>query len=405
MTLRQLCLYAPAVCLLIAFTACNNSTGPKNESPKLGDTINPPDTTAYVDTTTHPDTTTVIDTTTPHDTIPVAPKPTSLDINGARTAPVGQAVSLTAVVKDSAGLILSGVPVVWTSSDSTLIQVSSTGTVTPKRIGTVVLTASASLFVRDTVLFTSALSPYTFVFADTGPEPERQLIRDGIQYAHAFHHAQLGRTIQEPTTVSGLFSATGCASGGAAAYTGSGSVVFCLGNQGWKANGPVRKQKIVQHELFHVWQFENKWISNAATAGATWLIEGSAEWMGYQGIAARGLISFETALGCQIKEAADFAMRTPPGLPALSAVETRMAFQNTQGPLYTHSMLAAEYLISGGGTGGPMAFKVYADGIAGGTEWHAAFQTAFAKSTADFYAQFPSWLSAKPVPPNYLCGI
>jgi hypothetical protein len=297
----------------------------------------------------------------------------------------------------------------WTSSDTTLVRVTTDGIVTPRRIGNVDIRAAVVVSrggvqetFHDTVSFTSFLNPYNFVFSDTISSADRQIIRDGIQYADAYQKSVLGRAVAGATTVSGVFSAPGCSQGGAAAYTGAGTVVFCLGNPGWKNNGPIRKQKIVQHELFHVWQFEYGWISNPATAGATWLIEGAAEWMGYKGVAARGLLSFETALGCQVKEAADFATRTPPGLPALSSVESRTAFQNTQGPLYTHSMLAAEHLV---GTGGPMAFRAYADSIKAGAAWQASFQGAFGKSTATFYSQFPGYVSGLTVPANYLCGI
>jgi hypothetical protein len=377
------------VVALLFFACTDDSTGPTRVNPPVDDSTGV-DTTG--NDTTHTDTSHT-DTTR---------NPIFLEILGPRTAIVGQSVPLWVKEKDSSGL-LSGVPIgiVWSSSDSTLIQVSNTGILKALRIGTAIITATVGSL-QDTLLFTSYLPPYTFVFADTVSASERQLIRDGIQYAHALHQTELGRVIQDSTTVSGVFSAPGCGSGGSAAYTGAGTVVFCLGNPGWKNNGPVRKQKIVQHELFHVWQFENKWLGNPATAGATWLIEGSAEWMGYKGVAARGLLSFETALGCQIKESADFATRTPPGLPALSSVETQSAFQTTVGPLYTHSMLGADYLI---GTTGPLPLKAYADAIKAGTQWQTAFQTAFGKTTTDFYAQFPSWLSAKPVPANYLCGI
>jgi hypothetical protein len=154
--------------------------------------------------------------------------------------------------------------------------------------------------------------------------------------------------------------------------------------------------------LFHVWQFETGWISNPATAGAAWLIEGAAEWMGYQGLG--GGFSFAAALGCQVKEAADFAQRTPPGLPALSTVESRAAFQGTQGPLYTHSMLATEYLL-GATASGVLALRAYADSIKAGVAWQASFQSAFGMSTAAFYSRFPGYVAGLWVPPDYRCGI
>jgi len=343
---------------------------------------------------------------------PPGPVPASLEIIGPSQGQVGDDIALAAVVRDAAGDTLRQVAVTWSSSDTVRIPLSLVKTasgasaasgaiVKPQRIATARVIVSAGAL-RDTVVFTSSLSPYAFVFADTVSASQRQLILDAVQDAHAFHQTMLGRLIAESTTVTGAFSAPGCNNGGAAAYTGPHAVVFCLANPGWKNNGPVRQQKIVQHELFHVWQFENHWTGNAATAGATWLIEGSAEWMGYKGIDALGLLSFETALGCQIKESSDFATRTPPGLPPLSSVETQAAFQSTQGPLYTHSMLAAEYLIQ---TAGLLAFRSYVEAIAAGTEWHAAFQSAFGISTTTFYNQFPTWLSARPVPASYLCGI
>jgi hypothetical protein len=335
---------------------------------------------------------------------PIEGFPASLEITGALTAQAGQSTVLNAVVKDSAGQVIGDASVTWSSSDSTIIAVTGNagiGTVTAHRIGTVILTATAGT-AQDTVHFTSSLTPYTFLFADTAPEPDRQLIRDAVQNAHTFQLATLGRGLVDSTTIFGAYAVSGCANAGASAFAGGRTITVCLGNQGWKTHGPVIKQKILQHELFHIWQFAY-WGSNM-NASSAWIIEGSAELMGYQGIAAKGLLSFSTALGCQVKESTDFANRTPAGppLPALSTVETRQAFQSTQGPLYTHSMLAMDNLTA---TGGLTTIRAYGDSLAAGKTWQASFEAAFGKSAATFYGGFPGYLSGLVVPTTYLCRI
>lgn len=327
--------------------------------------------------------------------------PALITITGSQTAQAGSSVSLAAEVKDSAGHVLSSIPIAWSSSDSTLIAVAGNGTVTAHRIGSVILTATAGS-AQDTVHFISSLAPYAFIFADTAPEADRQFIRDAIQNAHAFHATALARTIADSTAIFGTYAATGCANPGASAFAGGRTITVCLGNQGWKAHGPVIRQKILQHELFHIWQF-SYWGANI-NASSAWIIEGSAELMGYRGIEAKGLLPFSTALGCQLKESMDFANRTPPGppLPALSTVETRQAFQATMGPLYTHSMLAMDNLTT---LGGVMSLRAYGDSLAVGKSWSVAFESAFGKTPATFYGQFPGYLGSLPVPPQYLCRL
>ena len=156
------------------------------------------------------------------------------------------------------------------------------------------------------------------------------------------------------------------------------------------------------HELYHVLQFERRWLGNPAIAGANWIIEGAAELVAYRGIASRNLLPYTTAVGCQVKEVFDFGTRQPPGLPNLSAVETQQQFQTTQGPLYALSMMGMDQLIS---ISSITALNTYSDAIAAGTSWPLAFQTAFGSSTTTFYGPFPGYGSSLAVPPSYLCGV
>ena len=327
--------------------------------------------------------------------------PATVTISGSLSAQVGQTSQLSAVVKDGSGAVLTDVPVAWTSSDAALIGVdASTGIVTPVRIGSVSITATAG-GKSSTVTFNSALAPYTFNFSPTTSAADQQIIRDGVLYGTAFQKATFTLGIQAPTVITTATTAPGCNNGGSAAFTGAGTIVFCVGNPGWLNNGPVSREKIVQHELFHVWQFENRWIGTPAS-GATWIIEGAAELMGYRGLAARNILPIGTTIGCMVKQVADFAMQQPPGLPPLIQVESAQSFQTTVGPLYAQSLLAVDQLTA---TQGLSALQTYTTSIAAGTQFPVAFSNAFGTTLNNFYAQFPAYRAAQPVPPNYQCAL
>lgn len=243
---------------------------------------------------------------------------------------------------------------------------------------------------------------FTFSFDAGTSVADQALIGEATQVATDYFSAAFGRTITTPTQVRGVLSAAGCSQGGSAAFTGAGSVTFCLANAGWQQPGPVAKRKIVVHELYHVLQFERRWLGNAATAGPDWIIEGTAELVGYKGVDSKGWLSYTTAQGCQVKEVADFGLRNPPGLPNLSAVESHQAWQTTTGPLYALAMTGMDQLIAAPGMG---ALTTYMDAIAGGATFQSAFQQAFGMSIAAFYDQFPAYRAARTVPPAYLCGV
>src|SRR5437762_12034 len=56
---------------------------------------------------------------------------------------VGATAQLTATTKDSAGTVLTGRTVAWTSSDTTVARVSASGLVTGKAAGTATITATS----------------------------------------------------------------------------------------------------------------------------------------------------------------------------------------------------------------------------------------------------------------------
>ncbi|HXT17912.1 MAG TPA: Ig-like domain-containing protein [Gemmatimonadaceae bacterium] len=330
-----------------------------------------------------------------------APVVASISISGTSSLQAGTTTQLTATVKDASGAAITSVPVTWSSSDATLITVSNTGLVNAGHIANVTITATAG-GKSATLAVTSSLTPYTFSFDPATSASDQQLIKDAVQFAAGFYQTTFGRTITTASTISTSTTSDGCSRGGSAAFTGAGAVTFCTSNAGWVLNGPISRQKITVHEVFHLWQFQYKWLGNPNTAGADWLIEGSAEFMGYDGMDAEKLIPIATTRGCMAKQVADFAKQQPPGLPSLPTLEPATVLQTTVGPVYPYSWIAVDELIASAGIG---SLKVYADAIASGTPWQTAFQTAFGTSISAFYAQFPGYLASQPVPANFLCGV
>jgi uncharacterized protein YjdB len=325
----------------------------------------------------------------------------SITIAGPFTGQAGTTTQLTAVVKDANGGVIPDAIVTWSSSDTVNVPISATGLVTAVHIANANITASSGNATANAP-FSSSLSPYTFSFPPAMSATEQQMIKDNVQAAHALHKTVFNRQIQNSTVISALGVQGTCANGGAAAATTSGSLVICFQNPGWLQPSAVLKKKIVQHELFHVWQWENHWLNNnPALVGAYWIAEGSAELMGFKGVDATGALPFATGVGCNVKESSDFALSHPPGLPALSSVETAQTFNGVQGPIYTTSMLGMNELTTQNGLA---SLKTYADAIAAGTEWHTAFQTAFGVSTTAFYSGFPAYYASLPVPATYQCN-
>ena len=243
-------------------------------------------------------------------------------------------------------------------------------------------------------------SVFAFQFDAATSSEDRQLIQDAVQFASSFYQSTLGRTVQQSTTIATSRTATGCTSGGASAFTGARNMTICVANQGWTVHGPVTRRKIIIHEVFHLLQFEQRWIGGPQAAGLHWMIEGAAEYLGWLGIANQGTVSIGTARGCMLKEVTDFTASQPPGLPDLNLLESAQSFSRP-GPVYPLAMLGVQHLMS---TSSADALLTYGAAIAAGNTAESAFQNAFGASLPAFYQQFQTW-KALPVPATYECRL
>ncbi len=243
----------------------------------------------------------------------------------------------------------------------------------------------------------------TFNFSATTSTADQNLIREAAEFARDFLTTTFGRTLQQNSTLSTSTTAQGCTQGGSSAFTGSRSMTLCVGNQGWTVHGAVTKRKIVIHEVFHLLQFELGWIGGppGSITGPHWLIEGSAEYVGWLGVASLGHVTMDTARGCMLKEVADFAVQQPPGLPNLDQLETAQSFSRP-GPVYPLAMVGANQLIVGSSASALLTFGA---AVSGGTPWATAFASAFGTTSTAFYAQFPTYKAGLSVPADYLCRI
>jgi len=326
----------------------------------------------------------------------IEPAPPPLLIAGATTLQAGTTTRLTATAD---GKAITGQPILWSSSDPTMMTVAPDGTVTAVRIGSATITASSGDRSGSLTLM-SALAPYTFVF-EAGTAADQQLIRDAVQQAHFYLASAFGRTIQAPTTITGTVSSQGCANPSSVAHALAGAVMVCIANPGWTQVPPLLKTKVAIHEVFHVLQYEVGWISTPAAQGPVWFLEGAAEFVGFSALADRGQLPLATSCGCNLRTWATYNNAGVPLAP-LTALQSPQQWQTTPGPKYTAAFTAVDQLQAG--AGGITSLRTFWTRRAAGDDWQTAFQSAFNTSVSSFYGQFPGYASALPVPTSYLCN-
>jgi hypothetical protein len=265
-----------------------------------------------------------------------------------------------------------------------------------------------------TATTTTALPPVatqeTFVFDAQMPAAAQDEIRGDVQFAAQDEARLLGIEI---TTVS-VFASTspdwladhecrfnghnddGClqsvrqrwASGSTTAVGGTGAIFLYWASPGW-GFGAGENQKIIAHELFHVFQYQlDKLVNNGATpsnqvraSGPVWLDEGAPELVGYHVSSDRGLTTYGTVLANQI-------VRTKQISAALSSLQT-YDDQNIPG-VYSLFHVAADHLVTIT-PAGLAALSTYYNAIGNGVAWPDAFAGAFGMTVDAYYSNFAAY--------------
>jgi hypothetical protein len=181
------------------------------------------------------------------------------------------------------------------------------------------------------------------------------------------------------------------ASGGTTAVAGTGGVLLYWAHPSWQA-GAGESQKIIAHELFHVFQnqLDKLGARNQVTppnqvraSGPVWLEEGAAEMIGYRVASDRGLTSYPSVLAGQITRSKQVSQ-------ALNATQTYDEFNIPYA--YSLAHVAADHLV-GLAPGGVSALTTYYNALGGGTDWPTAFQSAFGLGVDAYYANFAAYRS------------
>src|SRR5665213_3264723 len=66
-------------------------------------------------------------------------------------------------------------------------------------------------------------APYTFSVS-AASATDQTLIHDSVQFASTFFQTTFGRTVTQATSISASLTASGCAQGGSAAFTGAAQI-------------------------------------------------------------------------------------------------------------------------------------------------------------------------------------
>jgi hypothetical protein len=164
---------------------------------------------------------------------------------------------------------------------------------------------------------------------------------------------------------------------GTATAAGSDGVVFVnTGTHDWQVVSPAERAKIVAHELFHIEQSTLDPAWDSGSRGAIWLLEGSAEYMGWSAVVAAGQVS-QDAVQSEVSAEATLANGT------LADYEGDAAY--TLGALYPLGYLAVQKLVQDHGVA---SLAAYWRDLGAAASWQDAFRQAFGLTPAAFYALF-----------------
>ena len=158
------------------------------------------------------------------------------------------------------------------------------------------------------------------------------------------------------------------------------------GSTSWR---PDSGQKIMVHEAFHIMQYElagSRALDGGPdvvpSVGPQWLTEGTAEYVGYGGIASAALIPMS-----QIRD--QWIRRTKLTASPLRSRETSRGLFGEPEP-YQISPLAVDFLLA---TRSDRLLVAYYEAIGRGEVWQSAFASVFGKSVETFYAEFETYRS------------
>ena len=168
----------------------------------------------------------------------------------------------------------------------------------------------------------------------------------------------------------------------------------------WKVSSEFVRRASA-HEMVHALQYELAGVRydtddhTIAETGPFWVIEGIAEFLAYQAMAAAGVLSYDT-----IRNSTDsfgIVEQSKRDDTPLSEMETLAGSSEVRGNPWIYFLLAAELLAS---RTGQSSLIHYYSLLQPGTTWQEAFEQAFGVTAEEFYELFEAHRAADFPDPN-----
>lgn len=281
----------------------------------------------------------------------------------------------------------------WSSSNAGVASVSG-GSLTIRGLGEVDIAATHEN-ATGTFHVSIAAGQVTFEVDAGVSQSEQDVIRSGVMLAQSYFLSTFSWTPTQPVKV----VVRAGTNGPIQAQAQGAQITVYAGNSDWQRFGPEFKRKTLVHEFLHVMQYFLGWIpANQQVTSALWLLEGSAEYVGYlAAYAGQGVNSVDQLRGCH-----QYRVSNGVRIPRLSELEGQ-GFNDVsrQGaPVYSIGYLAAEKAAEASGLRSLTTF-----GLAAATSpWQDAFLRAFGTPLTAFYDAFEQYRNAWRAPGSYTCA-
>lgn len=155
------------------------------------------------------------------------------------------------------------------------------------------------------------------------------------------------------------------------------SIHVFVGSEGWRDSGSVQRREAMYHEWVHIVQQ----LETPIAIGPVWLVEGSAEWSGWDAVIRQGLATASVLRNLDKQVA---ALVNPS--KTLKSMEGQRFYRNDpDGRDYALAYLAVDFLHPRDGWRTIVGFY-YRLGI--GYPWTSEFRRAFKISVTHFYRSF-----------------
>jgi hypothetical protein len=212
---------------------------------------------------------------------------------------------------------------------------------------------------------------------------------EGIRLAQDFFIDRIGVAIPSPVNVT-VRDTVSPVSDGQIAVARKHDITVYTGSPGWQITSPAERYAVVIHEYTHFYQYLV--LGDRDFSSPAWFDEGFAEFLSVTALAEWGVLDL-----ADIETYWATLLALQPVAESLDELESWPVYQDSEGAVYPLSYFAVAQLFDDGNLAKAGA---YYDAIAAGQSFDAAFQTAFALTPDQHYANVQTDLEAPPPSPD-----